>query len=443
MDIDHPVMGWQRSSKEKHPATQFGAAIRELLPASDNPPPQGKKTIEISQLDIQEIKLRNGEINYTDARLSPPWTAAILGLNGQITALHSHTAKENSGFSLAGAINESPFSVIGTADFFSTTQNGQVTFKATDFPLATFTPYLPANLAIDASKGTVSVSNVSSWKDNQVSSKIQLLFSSVQTTSPEAETALPLALLKNNEGRIALNVNSAHNPAEGSIPVVQDTLTTLQRQVLKAKVSPLLLATEDFTDLVGNEYADFQPGGFILTENGKKILSRFSTFLDSHPYIGIRITGCADRKIDGDSLKKQLEEIEAKRVDQENQRRKAAWQKERDLNLERQKSQTPSNGQPTAPQSRPASEELPTYIPITPVPVVIEDSMLEDLAKERAARVQALLTGKLSLDPARIIISQDLQLTSDASTPGNRAQIELSVFSPTEKKPSLEPPSGQ
>lgn len=443
MDIDHPVMGWQRASKEKHPAAQFGAAIRELLPTADTPSPQGKKSIEISQLDIQEIKLKNGEINYTDTRLSPPWPAAIRNLNGQITALHSHAAKENSSFSLSGTINESPFSLLGTADFFSKIQSGQATFKASDFPLAAFTPYLPANLGIDASKGVVAVNNASSWKDSQVSGKIQLLFNSVETTSPEAEAALPLALLKNEEGRIALNVNPAHNLAEESVPVVLDTLTTLQRQVLKAKVSPLLLATGDFTDLVGNEYADFQPGGFILTENGKKILSRFSTFLDSHPYIGIRITGCADRKIDGDSLKKQLEEIEAKRVDQENQRRKAAWQKERDLNLERQKSRTPSNGQSTATQSFSSPEELPAYTPITPVPIVIEDSMLEDLAKERAVRVQALLTGKLSLDPARIIISQDLLLTSDTSTPGNRAQIDLNVFSPTEKKPAIEPPSGQ
>ncbi len=68
------------------------------------------------------------------------------------------------------------------------------------------------------------------------------------------------------------------------------------------------------------------------------------------------------------------------------------------------------------------------------MPVVIDDSMLEDLARERAARVQALLTEKLALDPARIVVSQELKVTSDNGSPGNRTLIGLKAYTPVEKK---------
>jgi hypothetical protein len=339
MEIDQPVMAWQRSARETHPAAQFGSFLRGLLPAQGKTPPQGKGTISISQLDIQEIQLKNGKIQYSDSRLSPPWSTVIQGLDGTITGLHSQAAKEQSQFTFSGILNQTPFTINGSADFFSTNQSGQAAVTISDLPLSTFGRYLPDNLGIDKSTGSLTMNSSSSWNGKQITGKTQHLFSGLRPVSPEAEAALPLALLRNAEGRVALNVNPVRSLSEDSVPLLQDTLTTFQRQLLKAKVSPMLLASGDYTDLVGNEFADFLPGSFTLTENGHKILSRFSAFLGTHPFVGIRLTGSADRSIDGKALQKQLEEVEAKRVEQENRRRKAAWQKEQDLAVERRKEQ--------------------------------------------------------------------------------------------------------
>ncbi len=434
MEIDQPVMNWQRSARETHPAAQFGTFLQGLLPAQGKTPPQGKGTISISQLDIQEIRLKNGKVQYSDSRLSPPWSTVIQGLDGTITGLHSHAAKEQSQFTFSGVLNQTPFTVNGSADFFSTDQNGQAAVTISDLPLSTFGKYLPDSLGIDKSAGSFTMNSSSSWNGKQLTGKTQYLFSGLRPVSPEAEAALPLALLRNAEGRVALNVNPVRSLSEGSVPLLQDTLTTFQRQLLKAKVSPLLLASGDYTDLVGNEYADFQPGSFTLTENGHKILSRFSAFLGAHPSVGLRLTGCADRIIDGKAMQKQLEEVEAKRVEQENRRRKAAWQKERDLDLERRRAQQQLDGEQGIIEEDLPLQESSAYAPIHPAPVVIDDSMLEDLAMERAARVQALLTEKLALDPARIVVSQELKLTSDKSSPGNRTLIDLKAYTPPERK---------
>ena len=435
MDIDQPVMTWQRSAREKPPAVQFGAFLQGLLPVQGKTPHQGKGTIAISQLDIQEIRLKNGKIQYSDSRLSPPWSAAIQGLDGRIAGLHSHAAKEQSQFSISGSLNQTPFTVKGSADFFSANQSGQADLTISDLPLSTFGRYLPGNLGIDTGTGTFTMQSSSSWDNQQLTGKTQYLFSDLRTVSSGAEAALPLALLRNAEGRVALSVNPVRSLSEESVPLLQDTLTTFQRQLLKAKVSPLLLASGDFTDLVGNEYADFLPGGFTLSENGHKILSRFSAFLAAHPFVGIRLTGCADRLIDGKAMQKQLEGIEAKRVEQENRRRKAAWQKEMDLEQERRRARQQQDNQQGIVEEDLPLQEPAAFTPVHPVPVVIDDAMLEDLARERAARVQALMTEKLALDPARIVVSQEPRVTSDNDGPGNRTLIGLTAFSPAEKKP--------
>ena len=207
MDIDQPVMAWQRSAGEKPPAVQFGAFLQGLLPEQGKTPPQAKGTISISQLDIQEIRLKNGKIQYSDSRLSPPWSTAIHGLDGRIAGLHSHAAKEQSQFSISGILNQTPFTVTGSADFFSANQSGQADLTISDLPLSTFGSYLPDNLGIDKNTGSFTMNSSSSWNNKQLTGKTQYLFSDLRTVSSEAEAALPLALLRNAEGRVALNVN--------------------------------------------------------------------------------------------------------------------------------------------------------------------------------------------------------------------------------------------
>ncbi len=438
MEIDQPVMTWQRAVKNTSPGEQLGSFLQSLLPEKEKPSAQAKESISISQLDIQEIRLKNGAIHYKDNRLSPPWTAEIREFGGQISALHSTLAKEQSRFSLSGRLNTTPFSVAGSADFFSKNMAGQSTFKISDFPLSSFQPYLRSTLGIDGSKGVFTLELSSLWNDAHLTHKARYLFSDIQPVSEEVDTALTLALLKNTDQQVELRVAPVHSSQGAGIPVLIGTITAFQRQLLKTKVSPLLLASGDYTDLVGNEFAEFQPGGFILSEKGQKTLSRFSTFLATHPYVGIRITGCTDRLVDGNAMKKQLENIEATRVSKENARRKAIWQHERDIEMDRQWAPQQTGGKQGNTKADLAPQVADDYTAIYPEPVIIGESMLLDLARERAARVQALLTGKLGLDPARVIVTSEPKVTFEANNPGNRALISLSAFTPVKKNPATQ-----
>lgn len=428
LDIDQPIIKWNRDIDDPSPGEQWGSFLQGLLPQKAPTAAPTKESISISQLDIQEIRFRNGVLTYKDNRLTPALSTEISEFSGNLKDLHSASAKEQSHYSLSGSLFATPFSLEGTADFFSRKMTGQSTLKISNLPLSPFSKYLPDTLGIDGKSGDLSLDLSTSWNDDRATHTAHFLFKGVQAISTDTDANLTLALLKNSDGLVELITTPSANETETGKTLISGTVAAFQRQLIKTKVSPFLLASGDFTDLVGNEFADFQPGGFILSENGQKTLSRFTTFLTAHPAISLRITGCADTIIDGNALKKQLEEIEATRVSQENARRKAAWQHDLDLEMERRKAQQQASGKSRNTGSLPPPHVVSEFKPVHPQPVVIDDKMLEDLARERAVRVQSLLTGKLGIAPEKVIVESETKVRSEANNPHNRALIHLDAF---------------
>ncbi len=422
MDIDSPVMDWQRAPNDKHPSLQFGAFIQAMLPAEKTARTGGKGKIAISQLDIQKIIIKNGKVPYRDTRLSPQWSTTILITEGAITDIHAPGANEPGRFSFSGKFDQSPFTLTGAADLFGKNPGGETSFQASGLRLSDFARHVPSDLDIDARKATFSTTGTTTWKNGRLAENTRYIFTGLQTATPNAETALPLAFLTGPEGNVVLDVRSERDFPGENIPALDNAVATFQRQVVKAKVSPILLAGKEFADLVGSEFAEFRPGGYELTEQGQKVLARFAALLNVHPSVGLRITGAADKIIDGDTLNRQLEDIEAQRVAEENKRRKAAWQVERDAELARRKAAVNTSQGFVEKDLMP---DFPQFVPLKPAPVAFQDSTLKDLARRRADLVQKLLVEQLSLAPTRVAIAPRQQITADSSMPGNRALLEL------------------
>lgn len=422
MDIDSPVMDWHRAPDDKHPSQQFGAFIQAMLPVETKAQTGAKGKIAISPLDIQKITIKNAKIPYRDTRLSPQWSTTILITEGAITDIHAQDGNESARFSFSGTFDQSPFTLTGAADLFGKNPGGETSLQASGLRLSKFAKHVPPDLEIDARKATFSTTGTTTWKNGRLAENTRYIFTDLQTASPNSETALPLAFLAGPEGSVVLDVKSERDFLGENTPALDNAVATFQRQVVKAKVSPILLAGKEFADLVGSEFAEFRPGGYELTEQGQKILARFAALLNVHPSIGLRITGAADKIIDGDTLNRQLEDIEAQRVAKENERRKAAWQVERDAELARRKAAVNTS------QGFVENDlmlDFPQFVPLKPAPVAFQDSMLKDLARRRADLVQKLLVEQLSLAPARVAIAPRLQITADSSMPGNRALLEL------------------
>ncbi|MBB5348824.1 DUF748 domain-containing protein [Desulfoprunum benzoelyticum] len=421
MDIDSPVMNWQRAPDKPHPSQQFGAFLQDMLPEEKTVQSGDKGKIATSQLDIGKITITNGKIPYRDTRLSPPWSTTILITEGSITNIHSSGAGETGRFSFSGNLDQTAFTLSGAADLFGKTPGGETAFQASNWRLSDFAKYVPPELGIDSRKATFSATGSTTWNNGRLAENARFVFSNLQTAA-DADAALPLAFLTDTEGKVVLEIKGERDLPGENIPVLHDALATFQRQIIKAKVSPILLAGSDFADLVGSEFAEFRPGGYELTEQGRKILARFAALCSSHPFVGIRITGAADRIVDGDALNRQLEDSEARRVAEENERRKAAWQEARDEELARRRSEA-STSQDFIEED--LMLDYPAFVPLKPAPVAFQDSMLKDLARRRAELVQKLLVDQLSLAPPRITVATKPRVTADSDAPGNRALLEL------------------
>ena len=436
MAIDSPAMAWQRSSAERHPAVQFGNFLRQLLSAGERGHKHGDSKGELLPIDIKAISITGGEMAYRDTRSDPPWSTGIDTISGSITDIRSRDAAGPSRFSITGRIAQLPFTLTGTADLLGSNPSGDASLQVSGMPLAAFGKNLPPDLGLDTRQGSLTATSTASWKDGRLTEQTQFVLSDLRSVSLESDAALPIALLKNGEGKVALNVRHERDLATDSIPLLQQTVTTFRRQVIKAKVSPILLTGGDFADLVGNEFLEFQPAEFDLTENGRKTLTRFASFLKAHPHVGLRIIGAADRVIDGEAINTQLEQLEAQRIAEENARRKAAWQRERELELERRRAQVDTS-QGFIEEDLMA--DFPEFIPLKPAPVAFQDAMLEDLARNRAKLVQRLLAEQLARESARMTIAKELRITGDANSPGNRALLELQIWEPPETAGAAEP----
>ncbi len=439
MDIDGPAMTWQRTAAEKHPVVQFGTFLQRLLPEGLTDQGTDSRQGNDPMLAIKTLNITNGGMTCRDNRHDPPRQARISAVQGAITGIGS-AGSDPSRFSFTGTIDQVPFTLNGSANLLGNTPRGEATFQATGMPLSAFARYLPPDVGIDSRYGTCDAASSASWEGGRLKEQAQFTFSGVQAVSADSDAALPLALLKKSDGKVLLQASAERDLEGDSTPLLEHALVSFRRQIVKAKVSPLLLTGGNFSDLVGNEFIEFQPAEFSLTEGGQAILSRFAVFLKAHPYIGITIVGAADRGIDGEAINARLELLESQRVAEENQRRKAIWQKKRDAEMERRKSLiNPSQGF----IEEDLMADFPDFVPLKPAPVGFQEPMLAELAENRANLARQLLVEQHAIDPSRIRISREVQVTGAPDMPANRALLQLQAWNPPIQEAAAASEGGQ
>ncbi|MEN8190891.1 MAG: hypothetical protein ABFS19_13680, partial [Thermodesulfobacteriota bacterium] len=224
------------------------------------------------------------------------------------------------------------------------------------------------------------------------------LFSGILPSTRESATALPLALLTNQEGQFELLVNndSRHQP-----PLFQQTVDKFKTLLLKASISPFLLAGSRFLDLKDEKHIHFDPGKTLLKDEGKKLLQRFQTLFDAHPRLALEIRGVADPVADRESLKKmRLREITSQAMMVPSAKR------------------SPTPGQ-TIPNQ-------PIAVPPSPAKITIDDFELKQLAYDRAFNVYDYCTTELGGDSKNFILLEEVELAMDAVA-GHRVDLRVTT----------------
>lgn len=429
--INQPQFSWQISPNDQDPMQQLASFFQRNLPVTaGEPQADDKNQTTDSPVDIQEIHINQGNVLIEDTRLKPKWKADVTDFTGTIKAINLAASNTASEFSFTGKLQQSPFTIQGEVSVFAKDQNGKFRFTLDDFPLASFHQQLSSQTDVDTKNGFFDLQLDTVRQDGQSLHTGSFSFSGVKPVSEKADSALALALLSGPDETFRLDFEIPGLQPAGKTVLLEEMLALFQTKVIKTSVSPLLIASGDFADLIGNESAEFVPGEFILSENGRGVLSRYIELLTAHPHVGLELSGGIDRDIDGPAMKQQLAVLEEKRVEVENRKRHETWQQEKVLFdqqvAERQQKQA-AKGKIVENNSPPAV--LKDFIPLQPKQVIVDDAMLLDLAKKRAQVILQFLDTQLPQKPSRVTVIPLKRVSNNQSgTQGNDIKIALTAI---------------
>jgi len=400
--FEAPSFLWKIDSADSTPLESFKNRLQKYLVQA------GK--LEEDSFNIGEILVQNGRIEVEDRRMSPPWKGVISDFTGTIGGLHYGGKQSPSQFHFSGNLDDSSLSVTGQSNFFSRKKNGSYSLALTEFPLAAFHKQFGSQLEIDTDRGTFDLQLNSHWQDARLDNGGSIIFTGINAESEKSDSALALALLTDGENSFNIDFSFTEEEPVSRSPLFYRLITTFQKLVIKASVSPFLLATGDFTDLADSEIVDFRPGESVLSKVGSSNLIRYGRFLAANPNIGLILSGSYDMKSDAAAMKAQLEAAELEKVTAENKRKLIKWQQQKALynkTLEQKQKKLVKEGKIIEMDILP--KFLQEFTPVQPRQIEVDENMLKELARQRIQSVYRYFTDELTLDPARIIIKENGQ----------------------------------
>ncbi len=420
--LSKPAWTWQRSEGDENPAEQAAGFLRRLLPAEVGNPAGTSGHGDSFSLAIDTVNWQDGVISYHDDRVSPPLRLELTGVTGRLEQLVHPAAEEKSVFRLQGVFGERPVTVEGEGRLLQKPATVTAGVVIPSLPLELFRPQITARITdLDIDEATARLSFSASWQGANGREQADIVTSGLAPARPGSPAAVALALISDRDGQTSFTTDSRDMSGGG---VLAEALAHYATLSIKAAINPLLLADQEFKDLIERQDVSFQPGTTQLTGAGRELLNRYSELLAAHPLIGLQLTGFADRSVDVPVLIEELSLQEQRRVDEENRRLAEEWQRTQE------EKQAARRGQQADPD-RPIQETdiEPTdepFIPLAPRPVSVHDNMLTRLAADREQTVLTYLLDELGIDPARVTPSdsESRRIVED----GTGAKVNLRVI---------------
>ncbi|MEE4167216.1 MAG: DUF748 domain-containing protein, partial [Desulfocapsaceae bacterium] len=398
--VENPEFSWLRTDSETNPATPLSDFLSLLfLP---EPGPGGEdadKPVGGFSLDINQIDFNNGTITYRDDRILPPLTLDLTAINGNLNKLEYPRRNGSGNFKLAGNMDGHPFNLEGSGNLIQDQPGAQVTFNAQALPLSLFSEQVSQKInGLNPLKGSVTVQAVTEFGSGGIKQSARIICANFLPQSSGSGAALALSLLTEAGDSFILDVETEGDPKAA---IVTEALGTLGTSVIKVSINPMLLAGEEFKDLINTQYIPFSPGSSQLSGESVERLNRFSEFLSAHPLIKMKITGYVDRVEDYTAIYNNLVELERNQTEQKNKLLKEEWEKKK------QAEDTAIEQQLAAQNGEIKETDIPTnriadFVPVAPRQVEVSETMLQILAMEREKNIMSFLINNLAVSPAQL-----------------------------------------
>jgi hypothetical protein len=354
---------------------------------------------------IRRLDLNDGVIGYTLPNMSPPLELKLTSVDGYINNFHIHETDDNIDYSFQGNIADGNFSYTGAFNHSPGSLENETSLKLTSFPLALLEKQLSSLFDISFTDSILDLSTDKKASGNEYFTDITL--TSLDIEDPSSATALTFALLSESNDKLSMSIPLK----DSSQSLFTQVSNYFQRLIVKCSVSPYLLLDWPYDSLGDRNSVSFAPGKTELTLESRDTLLDYSSLLEKHPRLQLKLETIVQRSADTRALREILTAAERKRVQQENEKLLQEWQQRQ---ISTKVSQTPSNDITVEDISE---ENLAEFTPKSPKEIIITETMLKQLGIERALQIRKYILDQSSISENNIAEDAGISITDTVDMP--------------------------
>ena len=262
---------------------------------------------------IGQTELRSGNINFTDNFIKPNYHANLTNVSGTIGLLAPDSAQP-ANVELHGNVdNDAPLLIAGAMNPLASPLFLDITGSTNGLELTRLTPYAAKYAGYPIEKGKLSmqvsyhIENQQLKADNSITLD-QLTFGE-HVDGPNV-TKLPVmlavALLRDNQGRIAINLPISGSLSDPQFSVGGIIFKVFVNLITKAVTSPFALLGSMFGGGEQLAYVEFNPGLAVLPPGATEKLDTLAKALNNRSSLKLDIVGRVDPVTDSDGVRQSL-----------------------------------------------------------------------------------------------------------------------------------------
>lgn len=414
-----------------------------LAPGSDQSEPARSDTGSEEErgfiFRVGEFVLENGEVVYADRTLEPPFSTRLHGLDGSLTGL-SNITPQQARIAVSGRIGDSgALDVEGTIATLGTDETTNLHLVMTELGLPVLSPYFGRYLGYRIDSGKLALDLNYEITGPELKAQNEVILERLQLGAPvqseeatSAPVGLGLALLRDGDGRIEINLPIEGNLDNPNFRLGQVMMSTFVNLVVKAATSPfsMLGSIADLAGLSESELGnvEFNPGSNTIADGEEKKLEVIAQALTERPQLLLNIRGTVVPEMDGPGLKREslFEELGIDpdaSISNRISRLEAEYQQRNNGSIEQLREQSANNGGAGGPSKN--AWELALVGALTEDQQV-PSSALQTLASDRASWLQRQFRETYDIPSEQLfVLDPVLDAPAEAGTDNVRVPFQL------------------
>ncbi len=390
---------------------------------------------------VGSITLQGGTIDFMDRMIKPSYSVNLTEMTGRIGGFSLNLDKR-ADVELRGRIdNHVPLEIAGKINPARNNLFTDISVGFKDLDLSAMTPYSGKYMGYKIEKGSLSIDLKYLIDKRKLDSENRIFIDQLtlgdKVESPDA-TKLPLklaiALLKDRNGRIELDVPVSGSLDDPKFSVFRIVIKVIVNLVVKAATAPFALLGALFGGGEELSYVEFDYGKEQLSPAASKKIDMLAKALYERPSLKLDIEGHADVDSDKEALKKDKfnRKVKTQKLNDMISKgipavpvddvvvEKQEYQKYLTTAYKKEKFEKPRNMLGIA-----KGLPVPEMEKLMYVNTLVDDGDLRALAKQRASRVKdaLLATGKVTTD--RIFIVEPKSISPEKKEKLSSSRVDL------------------